>query len=63
MNESTIGTSALGHLAPLVDYLDADGPLLLSENVTSGILYKDYKLKVFNDPGLGIQNILLSHQN
>jgi L-alanine-DL-glutamate epimerase-like enolase superfamily enzyme len=55
MNESTIGTAALGHLAPLVDYLDADGPLLLSEDIASGIVYNSYKLLVSNDPGLGIR--------
>ena len=57
MNESSIGTAALGHLAPLVDYIDADGPLLLSKDVASGIVYKNYKLLVSNDPGLGIHII------
>lgn len=37
MNESTIGTAAIAHLSPLVDYLDADGPLLLAEDVATGI--------------------------
>lgn len=57
MNESSIGTAALGHLAPLVDYIDADGPLLLSKDVASGIVYMNYKLLVSNDPGLGIHII------
>jgi len=54
MNESTIGTAALGHLAPLVDYLDADGPLLLKEDIATGIAYKDHQLLVSNNTGLGI---------
>ncbi|HMP87356.1 MAG TPA: dipeptide epimerase, partial [Lacibacter sp.] len=28
MNESTIGSAAIAHLAPLADYIDMDGPLL-----------------------------------
>ena len=54
MNESSIGTAALAHLAPLVDFLDADGPLLLKEDLGSGIGYIDYHLKPSNFPGLGI---------
>lgn len=55
MNESTIGTSALAHMAPMVDYLDADGPLLLKEDLASGISYKEFQLIPSNLPGLGIQ--------
>lgn len=55
MNESTIGTSALAQLAPMVDYLDADGPLLLKEDLASGITYRNFKLLPSNMPGLGIQ--------
>ena len=54
MNESTIGTAALGHIAPLVDYLDADGPLLLKEDIATGISYSSNSLLVSNNPGLGI---------
>jgi L-alanine-DL-glutamate epimerase-like enolase superfamily enzyme len=55
MNESTIGTAALAHLAPLVDYLDADGPLLLKEDLATGIHYQQYQLFPSEQPGLGIQ--------
>lgn len=54
MNESSIGTAAMAHLAPLVDYFDADGPLLLKEDLAHNLLYQDHKLKVSSDPGLGI---------
>jgi L-alanine-DL-glutamate epimerase-like enolase superfamily enzyme len=54
MNESTIGTSALGHLSPLVDYLDADGPLLLKEDIATGISYNNNYIKLSENPGLGI---------
>ena len=55
MNESTIGTAALAHIAPMVDYLDADGPLLLKEDLATGIIYQQYKLLPSDQPGLGIQ--------
>ncbi len=55
MNESTIGTAALAHIAPMVDYLDADGPLLLKEDLATGITYQQFKLLPSDQPGLGIQ--------
>lgn len=54
MNESTIGTSALAHLAPMVDYLDADGPLLLTLDTATGLTYKNHVINVSNNNGLGI---------
>ena len=33
MNESTIGSAAITHLSSLADYLDADGPLLLEDDL------------------------------
>lgn len=57
MNESTIGTAALAHLAPMVDYLDADGPLLLKEDLATGIQYNEFQLLPSDLPGLGIQLI------
>jgi L-alanine-DL-glutamate epimerase-like enolase superfamily enzyme len=58
MNESSIGTAALAHLAPMVDFLDADGPLLLKEDLGAGIGYIDYQLKPTLLPGLGITPFL-----
>lgn len=56
MNESTIGTAALAHLAPLVHHLDADGPLLLAEDLAEGIRYDNGYLLHSNEPGLGLSN-------
>ncbi len=54
MNESSIGSAAIAHLAPLTDYLDMDGPLLLSEDIAEGVGYDNGKI-IFNDkPGLGV---------
>lgn len=55
MNESTVGSAAMAHLAPLVDYIDMDGPLLLTQDVATGIGYENGKIIVSNNPGLGIQ--------
>ncbi|RPD51387.1 dipeptide epimerase [Paracnuella aquatica] len=54
MNESTIGTAALAHLAPLVDFLDADGPLLLAEDLAEGLQFKDGYVTPSDAPGLGL---------
>ena len=54
MNESTIGSAAIANLAPSADYIDMDGPLLLSEDIASGITYQDGRYTLSGDPGLGI---------
>ncbi|MBC6489477.1 dipeptide epimerase [Flavihumibacter stibioxidans] len=54
MNESTIGSAALAHLAPLADWLDMDGPLLLAEDLASGLHYNFGKVSLPESPGLGI---------
>lgn len=55
MNESTIGSAAMAHLAPLVDYLDMDGPLLLAEDLATGIRYEFGKFELSAEPGLGVK--------
>ncbi|MBY0536436.1 MAG: dipeptide epimerase [Chitinophagaceae bacterium] len=54
MNESSIGSAALVHLSPMVDYLDADGPLLLKEDLASGLEYRDGVIELSDKPGLGV---------
>lgn len=54
MNESSIGTAAIAHLAPTVDYVDMDGPLLLAEDVASGITFDNGIVDVTDRYGLGI---------
>ena len=58
MNETTIGTAAMVHLAPFVDFLDADGPLLLKEDLATGITYlPSGHILPSGKPGLGISLI------
>lgn len=54
MNESMIGSSAIIHLSPLIDYLDVDGPLLLTEDIASGFTYDFGKITPSPNAGLGI---------
>jgi L-alanine-DL-glutamate epimerase-like enolase superfamily enzyme len=54
MNESTIGSAAIAHLLPFIDYADMDGPLLLAEDVAIGIDYADGRIVYSGEPGLGI---------
>ncbi len=54
MNESSVGTAAIAQLAPMLDYVDMDGPLLLAEDIGEGVKFDDGKI-LFNEvPGLVI---------
>ena len=55
MNESTIGSAAIAHLMPLIDYVDVDGPLLLEEDVAIGLCYDKGVVTTSGEPGLGIE--------
>ena len=55
MNESSIGTAAIAQLAPMLDYVDMDGPLLLAEDIAEGVNFDNGRI-LFNDlPGLGVK--------
>jgi L-Ala-D/L-Glu epimerase len=54
MNETTIGTAAIAHLLPLLDHVDMDGPLLLAEDIATGIGYDYGKISYSDFPGLGV---------
>ena len=57
MNESTIGSAAIAHLLPFIDYADMDGPLLLEEDVATGIGYDFGRVLYSDEPGLGINYV------
>ena len=54
MNESSIGTAAIAQLAPMLNYVDMDGPLLLAEDIATGIKFESGKIMYTDSPGLGI---------
>lgn len=55
MNESTVGSAAIAHLLPFIDHVDMDGPLLLEEDLASGISYDFGRISYSGKPGLGIE--------
>lgn len=56
MNESMVGSAAIAHLMPQIDYVDIDGPLLLEEDLATGLTYQpDGHVFTSNEPGLGIR--------
>ena len=54
MNESTIGSAAIAHFLPQLDYVDMDGPLLLNEDLASGLEFADGKVTIRGEEGLGV---------
>lgn len=54
MCETIVGSTALAHLLPLADYADIDGPLLLSENIGKGLVFKEGLISVPMLPGTGV---------
>ncbi len=57
MNESSIGTAAIAQLAPMLDFVDMDGTLLLNEDIAEGVHFNYGKI-IYNElPGLGVQVI------
>ncbi|HWQ10915.1 MAG TPA: dipeptide epimerase [Holophaga sp.] len=55
MVESSLGVTAAAHLAPLCDYVDLDGPLLIKRDPFTGLAYDGAQLALPEGPGLGVQ--------
>jgi L-alanine-DL-glutamate epimerase-like enolase superfamily enzyme len=55
MNECSIGSAAIANFLPQIDLVDMDGPLLLSEDLASGINYQYGKIELTGTAGLGIK--------
>lgn len=53
MTESTVGISAIAHLAPLLDYVDMDGALLLKQDIATGVRIEDGKALFPDATGTG----------
>ena len=56
MNESSVGSAAIGHLLPLLDYVDMDGPLLLDEDIATGIEIQSGNGSPFGKTGTWVLN-------
>jgi L-alanine-DL-glutamate epimerase-like enolase superfamily enzyme len=59
MNESVIGSAAIAQFLPQLDYVDMDGPLLMTELNGVGLNYcfenENGKIEALKHPGLGVQ--------
>ncbi|WP_224999680.1 dipeptide epimerase [Cesiribacter sp. SM1] len=53
MTESTIGISGIAQLLPLLDYVDMDGPLLLSKDIATGVSIQTGKISYSTVNGTG----------
>ena len=54
MTESSVGISALCQLAPMLDFLDADGALLLAKDIARGVTFHGGKIEWANGYGTGV---------
>ena len=56
MNESTVGSAAIAHLMPQVDYVDVDGPLIIRRRYCYRLRFEnDGNVFTSTEPGLGIR--------
>jgi L-alanine-DL-glutamate epimerase-like enolase superfamily enzyme len=55
MVESSVGVTAAAHLAPLCDYADLDGPLLIRNDPYRGLKYDGARMTLPDSPGLGVE--------
>lgn len=55
MTESTVGISGLAQIAPLLDYIDADGALLLREDIADGVTFDFGKICFPESGGTGVR--------
>ena len=57
MAESSVGISAAAQLAPLLDYADLDGAVLLAGDAADGVQLHQGQLTFPAEPGLGIRSL------
>ncbi len=55
MVESSVGVTAAAHIAPLADYVDLDGPLLIVNDPFVGLRYEGAHILLPDAPGLGLR--------
>jgi L-alanine-DL-glutamate epimerase-like enolase superfamily enzyme len=55
MVESSVGVTAAAHLAPLCDYADLDGPLLIKNDPYRGLRYDGARFFLPDGPGSGVE--------
>jgi len=53
--ESTIGASAMAQVAPLLDYIGIDGPLLIDKKIGNGVRLDKGKILYPDEGGTGVR--------
>ncbi|MFZ9187205.1 MAG: dipeptide epimerase [Algoriphagus sp.] len=55
MTESSVGISAIAHIAPLLDYVDMDGAMLLAKDPAQGVQISPTEVRFPAGPGIGAE--------
>ncbi|MDN3669154.1 dipeptide epimerase [Echinicola jeungdonensis] len=55
MTESSVGVSAIAHLAPLLDYVDMDGAMLLENDIAKGVIIRPDQVIFPEGSGIGAE--------
>ncbi|SEF84053.1 dipeptide epimerase [Algoriphagus boritolerans] len=55
MTESSVGITAIAHIAPLLDYVDMDGAMLLTKDPAKGVKITPEQVKFPDGPGIGAE--------
>ncbi|GAB2495283.1 dipeptide epimerase [Algoriphagus taiwanensis] len=55
MTESSVGITAIAHIAPLLDYVDMDGAMLLAKDPAKGVTITPEKVTFPEGPGIGAE--------
>ena len=53
MTESSVGISAIAHIAALLDYVDMDGAMLLSKDIAQGVVVEPDRVIFPEGNGIG----------
>ena len=57
MTESSVGITAIAHIAPLLDYVDMDGAMLLARDIAKGVVITPEKVTFPESNGIGAELI------
>ena len=60
MTESSVGIAAISQLAPIIDYVDMDGALLIDNDLAQGPKLKDGEIQLTKHHGVGIERLWFS---
>ena len=55
MVESSVGVTAAAHLAPMCEFIDLDGPLLIKNDPYVGLRYSGASISLPDAPGIGLE--------